>query len=109
MTAAGEGTWGNGLQMNVDYDTANPSSLFNLTVAEMVDQNGSLVPKRVEVFRNLSLYSLDGSYAVAVVNDARTCTPDTRHDRDHQGDLDERDDLGRRPDQPRQRGVQPAS
>ena len=67
-TAAGEGTWGNGLQVDVDYDTSNPASLFNLKVAEMVDQNGSLVPKRVEVFRNLSLYSLDGAYAVAVVN-----------------------------------------
>ena len=68
VTAAGEGTWGNGLQVDVDYDTSNPASLFNLKVAEMVDQNGSLVPKRVEVFRNLSLYSLDGAYAVTVVN-----------------------------------------
>jgi phage tail sheath protein FI len=56
-TAASEGAWGNLLQIEVDYNTANPGSWFNLTVTEMVDDNGQLVPGRVETFRNLSMNS----------------------------------------------------
>jgi phage tail sheath protein FI len=67
--AAGEGTWGNNLQIDVDYATANPSSTFNLTVSEMVDRNGRLSADRTETFRNLTLNSLDASYAPTVVND----------------------------------------
>ncbi len=53
----------------------------------MVDQNGSLVPKRVEIFRNLSLYSLDGAYAVTVVNaTSELIRLDPRHHRDDNGD-----------------------
>ena len=40
LTAASAGTWGNNLQIDVDYDTQNPSSLFNLKVTEFVDKGG---------------------------------------------------------------------
>ena len=66
--AAGEGTWGNDLQIDVDYLTSNPSSSFNLTVSEMVDRNGRLAAARTETFRNLTLNSFDASYAPTVVN-----------------------------------------
>src|SRR5713101_5777824 len=41
-SAASEGTWGNNLQIDVDYATANPSSLFNLRVTELIEQNGQM-------------------------------------------------------------------
>jgi phage tail sheath protein FI len=68
IAAASAGTWGNTLQIDVDYDTSNPSSLFNLRVTEYVERNGQMVPGRTEVFRNLSLSSFDSNYAVATVN-----------------------------------------
>lgn len=68
IDAISEGTWGNDLRVSVDYDTINPASLFNLTVLELVDQNGSLVPGRVEVFRNLSMNSFASRYAERTIN-----------------------------------------
>src|SRR5262249_28035957 len=40
VTAFGSGAWGNALQIDIDYATSNPSSLFNLTVTEYVERNG---------------------------------------------------------------------
>src|SRR6266516_6567472 len=71
VTAASEGTWGNNVQLDVDYDTVNPASLFNVTVTELVDQGGRRVPGRTERFRNLSMNSFDASYAVDTINAGR--------------------------------------
>jgi phage tail sheath protein FI len=68
VAAASAGTWGNNLQIDVDYDTSNPSSLFNLRVTEYVERNGQMVPGRTETFRNLSLNGSDPNYAVDAVN-----------------------------------------
>jgi phage tail sheath protein FI len=67
-TARSEGDWGNHLVVTVDYDSANPASLFNLSVVERVDRNGTLVVARSEVHRNLSMNSFSGAYAPTVVN-----------------------------------------
>ncbi|MGZ4734599.1 MAG: phage tail sheath C-terminal domain-containing protein [Acidimicrobiia bacterium] len=67
VTAASAGTWGNSLQIDVDYDTANPWNLFNIRVAEFIDQNGQNVLGRTEVFRNLSMNSSDASYVVSAI------------------------------------------
>src|SRR5262245_51305670 len=67
-TALGAGTWGNAVQIDVDYDTSNPDSLFNITATEYVTQNGRSVPATVEVFRNLSMNPTAPSYAVDTVN-----------------------------------------
>jgi phage tail sheath protein FI len=69
-TARSQGRWGNNLRLDVDYATANPDSLFNLTVTELVDQGGTLVPGRVEVHRNLGMNSFSANYAPSVVNAA---------------------------------------
>jgi phage tail sheath protein FI len=66
--AVSEGTWGNNLRLDVDYEALNPASLFNLTVVEMIEQNGRMVPGRTEVFRNLSMNSFDSTYVVSMVN-----------------------------------------
>ncbi|HEX7979882.1 MAG TPA: phage tail sheath C-terminal domain-containing protein [Gemmatimonadaceae bacterium] len=68
IAAASAGTWGNSLQIDVDYDTSNPENLFNLRVTEYVERNGQMVPGRAEMFRNLSLSSYAQNYAVATVN-----------------------------------------
>src|SRR3712207_4356922 len=52
-TASGEGLWGNSLRIEVDYDTSNPASLFNLSVAEFQDRAGQLQAVRSELHRNL--------------------------------------------------------
>lgn len=66
--AMSQGAWGNNLRMDVDYDTSNPASLFNLTVTEFVEQGGVLQAARSEIHRNLSLNSLSPNYAVEAVN-----------------------------------------
>src|SRR6266566_5155322 len=68
VTATAAGTWGNNIQIDVDYNTANPWSLFNMTVTEFVIQNGQRVPDSTETFRNLSMNSFDPGYAVSIVN-----------------------------------------
>ena len=70
VLAASEGTWGNRLRIDVDYDTANPASLFNLTVTEFAEVNGVLTPVRSEVHRNLSMNELAPNAAPATVNAA---------------------------------------
>ena len=70
VTAKSEGVWGNLLRVEVDYDTGNPDSLFNLTVTEIKDQNGTQTVARVEKHRNLSMSRFSPSFVVAVVNAA---------------------------------------
>ena len=67
-TATSEGLWGNALVIGGDHATANPASLFNLTVTEMVERNGRLVPARSETHRNLSMNAFAATYAVDAVN-----------------------------------------
>ena len=68
VAAAGAGAWGNDLRLDVDYATANPDNLFNLTVTELLDRDGQKVPGRTEVFRNLSQNCLGPGYVIDIVN-----------------------------------------
>jgi phage tail sheath protein FI len=70
VEAASEGSWGNRVRLDVDYDTANPASLFNLTVTEFAEVNGVLTPVRSEVHRNLSMNQFAPNAAAATVNAA---------------------------------------
>ncbi len=70
VEAASEGSWGNRLRVDVDYDTADPASLFNLSVTEFAEQNGVLTPVRSEVHRNLSMNAFAPNAAPATVNAA---------------------------------------
>jgi hypothetical protein len=36
VTAASDGTWGNFVQLDVDCNTINPDSLFNLRVTQLI-------------------------------------------------------------------------
>ena len=61
------GAWGNNVRLEVDYDTSDPTTQFNLTVSE-VDSTGK--PVQTEVFRNLNMTVGDPAYAVDVVNNS---------------------------------------
>ncbi len=54
VTAVNEGVWGNGLRVEVDYNTPTPARTFNLTVAEVRSANGRDETIAAESFRNLT-------------------------------------------------------
>ena len=62
------GAWGNFIRLDVDNDTTNPATLFNLTVSE-VSPAGSQPVLRTESFRNLSMAAGATNSADAVVNE----------------------------------------
>lgn len=70
VAASSEGTWGNNLLLTVDYATSDPVNTFNLTIAEMGERNGRLVPLRTETHRNLSMNDHAATYAIDTVNAA---------------------------------------
>ena len=60
------GSWGNNIRLEVDYNTTNPATLFNLSVSEVDPNTGQMVSS--ESFRNLNMTSGDPAYAVDNVN-----------------------------------------
>jgi phage tail sheath protein FI len=68
VAAASVGAWGNSVLVEVDYQTANPDSLFNLTITSYTLQNGKQVVSATESYRNLSMNSLSSAYAPMAVN-----------------------------------------
>ena len=67
VSAANKGDWGNYVRLDVDYNTSNPDSTFNLVVTRFELRNGTLAPVENEAFRNLSMNSRSSTYAVNVV------------------------------------------
>jgi phage tail sheath protein FI len=64
------GEWGNNLRIDIDYNTTDPATLFNLTVNEIEIQNGSSAVVNTESFRNLSMTEGAANYAIEVVNES---------------------------------------
>jgi phage tail sheath protein FI len=69
VMAANEGVWGNNLRIDVDYNTVDPTSLFNLTVLEIQQSGDQQQVVNTEIFRNLVMDPTSASYAVDVIND----------------------------------------
>ncbi len=65
------GIWGNNLRIDIDYDTTDPATLFNLTVSELGDRNGRPVTLQREAYRNLQVTDSSGvsNSALEVVNE----------------------------------------
>jgi phage tail sheath protein FI len=61
VTATEPGAFGNGLQVVVDYETADPEKAFNLRVSDATTSVN-------ETFRNLTISPTDARYAPHVVN-----------------------------------------
>jgi hypothetical protein len=64
LKAASEGAWGNGIQVSVDYDTAEPTKTFNLKVE--FKEDGQVVAR--EMLRNLSMDDQSSRYVVEILN-----------------------------------------
>jgi Bacteriophage tail sheath protein len=62
------GAWGNNLRLDVDYNTTDPTKLFNLAVSEIDPNTGAVLSS--ESYRNLNMTSGDPSFSVDVVNNA---------------------------------------
>ncbi|HEY0395138.1 MAG TPA: phage tail sheath C-terminal domain-containing protein [Candidatus Elarobacter sp.] len=69
VTAIDPGQWGNSVQVGVDYDTSDPTTLFNLTVTKRAPVNGVPTVVATESFRNLVNDATKPNDATAVVND----------------------------------------
>ena len=67
-SALNPGEWGNNLVVEIDYDTTDAESLFNLNVAEVSTANGRSTVLRNESFRNLTMEEAAPNFALAVVN-----------------------------------------
>ncbi|MCP4410563.1 MAG: phage tail protein [Gammaproteobacteria bacterium] len=63
------GTWGNNLRIDVDYNTSTPATSFNLTVSEVIFQDGRQIIVQTEAYRNLSMDPTDTNFVEDVVND----------------------------------------
>jgi uncharacterized protein len=68
VSGANEGAWANLVRLDVDYDTANPDSMFNVTATRFESWNGDEVPAEIEQHRNLSMNSGSGNYVENVIN-----------------------------------------
>jgi uncharacterized protein len=72
LTAQDQGFSGNGIEVRIDYLTANPASTFNLTLnytsQEAPEEN------RSEVFQNLSMNSHDARYVEDIVRTSQLVT-----------------------------------
>src|SRR5262249_23315163 len=60
------GAWGNNIRLEVDYDTLDPSQMFNLTAVRVDLTTGQ--PVQTETFRNLTFEPGAPTYAPDVVN-----------------------------------------
>jgi uncharacterized protein len=69
FTAINEGVWGNNLRAEIDHDTADPATLFNLTVTRYDSAEADARPLLVEKFLNLSVDDTNVRFVESVVND----------------------------------------
>jgi len=62
------GAWGNALRVEIDYTTADPTTLFNLTVSEVQVDGDRTSVVQSETYRNLTLNPNTPNNAIEVVN-----------------------------------------
>lgn len=62
------GKWGDKLRIDVDYDTTDPTTRFNMTVSEVGERNGRPTVLQSETFRNLTM-AAGADNAIEVVNE----------------------------------------
>src|ERR1043166_982585 len=62
------GAWGNNLRIDIDYNTSDPTTQFNLTVSEIAVSNGATRVVASEMYRNLVIDPSKPNDASAVIN-----------------------------------------
>ncbi len=68
VSALSPGAWGNTLRVDIDYNTDDPASLFNLTVTRYVSDEDDAQPLSSEQFLNLSVTESNSRYAEKIIN-----------------------------------------
>lgn len=68
--ALNPGAWGNNVLIDVDYDTTDPETLFNVIISEVRVDNGRRSIVRTETFRNLTMEPGAPNNAIEVVNES---------------------------------------
>jgi uncharacterized protein len=68
VTARDPGAWGNGLRIEVDWATADPTKQFNLIVINVATVQGKQTVVATETFRNLVIDPTQPNDAAAIVN-----------------------------------------
>ena len=68
FSAINEGEWGNSLRARVDHATSDPTTLFNLTVSEVVIRESRAIVVASEEFRELSMDSTSDRFVETIVN-----------------------------------------
>ncbi len=68
VSAVDAGAWGNDLRVEIDYGTADPTTLFNLTVSEVRIDGDRTSVVQGETYRNLSMTPNTPNYVLDVVN-----------------------------------------
>ncbi len=66
--ATNPGAWGDNIYLEVDYETSDPATQFNLVVSEIITENSRRVVRNSEIFRNLTMDPAAVNYAIEVVN-----------------------------------------
>jgi uncharacterized protein len=79
VTARSDGVWGNYLRLDVDYNTTNSDSSFNLVVSEYIPRGTELALGRVETFRNLVMDEKSPQYAPKVISASSQIVTAERH------------------------------
>lgn len=70
FTARDAGAIGNTIRFEVDYETSDPESTFNLTIyREVTGSSGQIEQVETETFKDLSGNDTDGRYVVSVLRD----------------------------------------
>jgi Bacteriophage tail sheath protein len=67
-SAVNPGTWGNNIRLEIDYKTLDPATRFNLTVSEVVINDGRTEERLREEYRNLTFDPADSRFATDFVN-----------------------------------------
>jgi hypothetical protein len=67
LNASSPGMWGNSLYVDIDYNTSDPATLFNLTASQVGQQGGRLSVLSSVTSRNLSMTAGTPSYVQAVL------------------------------------------
>ena len=68
VTAANAGGWGNLVRLDVDFQTGNPDSSFNLSITRYQLQGTNLTVAEQEAYRNLSMNTFSSSYVANAIN-----------------------------------------
>lgn len=70
VTAADPGAWGNYVRLDVDYNTTDPTSLFNLTVTELSSSASTPTIIATEKYQNVVIDPTQANDVAAMANSA---------------------------------------